>query len=82
MLGEGPARLPPAARLPGLSAYLGRERPVRCRWYPCAKQTLQVEEQEQAQLPLDQTSWNKFASDSLLTGCAASAAGRLGDLMV
>lgn len=37
-------------------------------------QTLQVEEQEQAQLPLDQTSWNKFASDSLLSGSAASAA--------
>lgn len=45
-------------------------------------QTLQVEEQEQAQLPLDQTSWNKFVSDSLLTGCAASAAERLGALMV
>lgn len=45
-------------------------------------QTLQVEEQEQAQLPLDQTSWNKLASDSLLTGCAAPAADRLGALMV
>lgn len=37
-------------------------------------QTLQVKEQEKAQLPLDQTSWNKFASHFLLTGCAASAA--------
>lgn len=81
MLGEGPAQLPPAACLPW---------PLCLPWEGAASQmplvpvcqTLQVEEQEQAQLPLDQTSWNKFAPDSLLTGCAASAAERLGALMV
>lgn len=43
-------------------------------------QTLQVEEQEQAQLPLDQTSWNKFASGSLLTGCAYLCSREIGGL--
>lgn len=38
-------------------------------------QTLQVEEREQAQLLVGQTSWDKFVSGSLLTGCAAERWG-------
>lgn len=74
MLGEGPARLPPAACLPGLSAHLWRERPVSRPLVPL----WQVKEQGQAQLLVGQTFWDRFASDSLLTGCAAFAAEKWG----
>lgn len=53
MLGEGPVKSPPAAFLPVLSVRLGRERPVPPR-VPVG-QSLQVEGQKQAQIPLNPT---------------------------